>query len=76
MPFGMGRRRCPGEGLALRTVGIALGVMVQCFEWERVGGKEVDMSEGSGLTMPMAVPLVASCRPHPEMESLLETLTL
>jgi len=74
MPFGMGRRRCPGEGLALRTVGIALGVMVQCFEWERVGGKEVDMSEGSGLTMPMAVPLVAMCRPRAEMETLLQAL--
>ena len=74
MPFGMGRRRCPGEGLAVRTVGMALGVMLQCFEWGREG--EVDMSEGSGLTMPMAVPLVASCRPRPEMESLLETLTL
>ena len=74
MPFGMGRRRCPGEGLALRTVGIALGVMVQCFEWERVGGKEVDMSEGSGLTMPMAVPLVAMCRPRAEMGTLLQAL--
>ena len=74
MPFGMGRRRCPGEGLAVRTVGMALGVMLQCFEWGREG--EVDMSEGSGLTMPMAVPLVASCRPRPEMESLLETLAL
>nr|CAB3503667.1 unnamed protein product [Digitaria exilis] len=73
MPFGKGRRKCPGEGLALRTVGMALGVMVQCFEWECVG-EEVNLSEGSGLTMPMAVPLVALCRPRAEMEALLKTL--
>ncbi|XP_062201782.1 cytochrome P450 81Q32-like isoform X1 [Phragmites australis] len=74
MPFGMGRRKCPGEGLALRTVGMALGVMLQCFEWQRVGEEEVDMSEGSGLSMPMAEPLVAVCRPRSEMKSVLETL--
>uniref|UniRef100_A0A0D9Y0W7 Cytochrome P450 n=1 Tax=Leersia perrieri TaxID=77586 RepID=A0A0D9Y0W7_9ORYZ len=74
MPFGMGRRKCPGEGLALRTVGIALGVMIQCFRWERVGNEKVDMSEGSGLTMPMAVPLTALCLPRVEMESVLKTL--
>ncbi|CAN6338747.1 unnamed protein product [Urochloa humidicola] len=75
MPFGMGRRSCPGEGLALRMMGIALGVMMQCFEWEPVRGKEVDMREGSGLTMPMEVSLVATCRPRAEMEALLKTLS-
>jgi len=75
MPFGMGRRRCPGEGLALRTVGMALGVMVQFFEWGRVGKEEVDMSEGSsGITMPMATPLMAVCRPRAEMEPVLRNL--
>ena len=74
MPFGMGRRKCPGESLALRMVGVALGIMLQCFEWEPDGGKEVDMSEGSGLTMPMATPLVAVCRPRANMESLLKAL--
>ncbi|CAD6269541.1 unnamed protein product [Miscanthus lutarioriparius] len=74
MPFGMGRRKCPGEGLALKMVGVTLGVMMQCFEWEPDGGKEVDMSEGSGLTMPMATPLMAVCRPRANMESLLKAL--
>ncbi|CAN6357147.1 unnamed protein product [Urochloa humidicola] len=73
MPFGLGRRKCPGEGLALRMVGMALGVMIQCFEWECIG-EWVNLSEGSGLTMPMAVPLVALCQPRAEMESLLKTL--
>jgi cytochrome P450 len=73
MPFGMGRRKCPGEGLAWRTVGVALGVMIQCFRWERTHKEKVDMSEGSGFTMPMAVPLVAVCRPREEMEAVFKS---
>ncbi|KAI0527476.1 hypothetical protein KFK09_003077 [Dendrobium nobile] len=68
--FGMGRRGCPGEGLALRVVGLALGALVQCFEWgsDEVGGAAVDLTEGSGLSMPMATPLRAFCKKRDAMD--------
>ncbi|KAB9111194.1 hypothetical protein FH972_026975 [Carpinus fangiana] len=71
MPFGLGRRACPGAGIAQRTVGLALGSLIQCFEWERVGKEKVDMAEGNGLTMPKVVALEAMCKARPIMNNLL-----
>lgn len=72
MPFGVGRRACPGAGLGQRMIGLALGSLIQCFEWERVGVEAVDLDEGAGLTMPKLKPLEAMCRPRQIMINVLK----
>ncbi|XP_023912603.2 3,9-dihydroxypterocarpan 6A-monooxygenase [Quercus suber] len=34
IPFGSGRRSCPGATLALKVVHTTLAAMIQCFEWK------------------------------------------
>ena len=62
LPFGSGRRGCPGTSLALQVVQTSLAAIVQCFDWKVGDGRNtngtVDMEEGLGLTLPRAHPLV------------------
>ncbi|XP_077253947.1 cytochrome P450 93A3-like [Tasmannia lanceolata] len=61
LPFGSGRRGCPGATLALQVVHTALAIMIQCFTWKAGDGEgkgTVDMTEGPGLTLPRVQPLV------------------
>lgn len=51
VPFGTGRRVCPGSGMAMRLMGLALGSFVQCFDWKREGFGLVDLEEVKGLTL-------------------------
>ncbi|PIM98017.1 Cytochrome P450 CYP2 subfamily [Handroanthus impetiginosus] len=74
IPFGVGRRACPGSGMALRLSGLALGTLIQCFEWEREGSELVDLEEVAGLILSKAKPLEALYRPRPCMMSILSQL--
>ncbi|KAH7852657.1 hypothetical protein Vadar_027503 [Vaccinium darrowii] len=71
MPFGMGRRACPGSSLAHRALGLGLGSLIQCFEWERVSEEAVDLTEGKGLTMPKLEPLEVMCKARAIMKKIL-----
>lgn len=61
LPFGSGRRMCPGTSLALQLVPLTLGAMIQCFDWKAgIDGNltRVDMEEGLGMSVPRLHPLV------------------
>lgn len=75
MPFGMGRRSCPGAGLAQRVVGLTLGSLIQSFEWKRISEEEVDLAEGNGITMPKALPLEVQCKARNTIHKVLSQAT-
>lgn len=72
IPFGSGRKGCPGSNLAYLSVGTAIGVMVQCFDW-KIEGDKVNMEEALGtMTVAMAhplkcTPLLRNLNPLPSM---------
>ncbi|KAF5738821.1 hypothetical protein HS088_TW12G00014 [Tripterygium wilfordii] len=39
IPFGAGRRQCPGITMGTRVMAIALGTLIQSFDWEKPQGE-------------------------------------
>nr|UUY85543.1 camptothecin hydroxylase [Camptotheca acuminata] len=73
IPFGIGRRACPGASMGIRTVSLALGALIQCFQWENVGQDKREMSPVR-LTLPKAESLEAMCIPRPSAMKVLSQL--
>ncbi|XP_030447135.1 cytochrome P450 CYP82D47-like [Syzygium oleosum] len=64
LPFGGGRRICPGISFALEMVHFLLARFLQAFEIATVDDSPVDMSEIFGLTNLKATPLEVMLRPR------------
>nr|XP_043620979.1 cytochrome P450 81Q32-like [Erigeron canadensis] len=70
MPFSSGLRMCAGYALAVPVVGLAIGLVIQSFDWERISEDLVDMTENGGLVLIKDRPLIAKCTPRPIMQNL------
>ncbi|VFQ92046.1 unnamed protein product [Cuscuta campestris] len=62
IPFGAGRRICPGLPMAMRMIPVMLGSLLNSFRWRIEGGvlpNDLDIEEKFGITLPKARPLRA-----------------
>ena len=60
LPFGMGRRACPGKPLALLIIELTLSNLVHRFDWTLSSGSHtVDMSEKFGAVASRTQPIIA-----------------
>ncbi|KAB2013152.1 hypothetical protein ES319_D09G138000v1 [Gossypium barbadense] len=58
LPFGSGRRGCPGASLATSLLHATIGALVQCFDWKVKDGEKADTeATGTGYAGAFASPL-------------------
>jgi cytochrome P450 len=66
LPFGSGRRMCPGYSLGLKVIQVSLANLLHGFTWSLPGGmtkEELSMEEIFGLSTPRKFPLEAVVEP-------------
>ena len=62
IPFGGGRRICPGLLLAIRILHLMLGSLIQVFDWKLEDGvkpEDLNIEDKFGITLQRAHPLRA-----------------
>ncbi|GKB29483.1 geraniol 8-hydroxylase-like protein [Tanacetum coccineum] len=62
IPFGTGRRMCPGLPLAHRMLHLMLGSLIHNFDWKiegEVRAQDMDMTDKFGFTLQKNLPLLA-----------------
>ncbi|XP_042499769.1 trimethyltridecatetraene synthase-like [Macadamia integrifolia] len=67
LPFGSGRRMCPGYVLGLKMIQSYLANLIHGFLWELPGEmqpKDLNMDELYGLSSPKKMPLIAVAEPR------------
>ncbi|XP_062155062.1 trimethyltridecatetraene synthase-like [Alnus glutinosa] len=67
LPFGSGRRMCPGYSLGLKVIQSSLANLLHGFTWKLPGNMEkesLDMEEIFGLSTPKKIPLEAVVEPR------------
>ncbi|XP_058227308.1 trimethyltridecatetraene synthase-like [Rhododendron vialii] len=67
LPFGSGRRMCPGYMLGLKVIQSSLANLLHGFTWNLPDGmkkEDLDMEELFGLSMPKKFPLAVVAKPR------------
>jgi len=66
LPFGAGRRGCPGITFGAVTVELALAQLLHSFDWKLPPGveaKDLDLTEAFGISMPKTSDLIVVAKP-------------
>ncbi|KAL2239674.1 UNVERIFIED_CONTAM: Xanthotoxin 5-hydroxylase CYP82C2 [Sesamum indicum] len=64
VPFGSGRRSCPGITFAMQVTHLTLARLLQGFDLATPSNGPVDMTEGLSITLPKATPLEVVITPR------------
>lgn len=67
LPFGAGRRMCPGYSLGLKVIQSSLANLLHGFTWKLPGEmkvEELSMEEIFGLSTPKKIPLITVVEPR------------